>query len=166
MVQSLPSQVEMTTSPNSLEVTSITPREAFKEMDQLTAFVTIVELLSIFSQERDSSKTKGHLNFLRWLENHNHQELKDLICTNQQLSMEISKLLAEDTVTILNHVAETNRILGSILARIDFFSGLSTSIATPHLLSSQALEILANFYASSALAMMPIETGAPALRGN
>jgi hypothetical protein len=42
--------------------------------------------------------------------NHNHQELKELICTNQQLNMEISKLLAEATVTILKHVSE-NRIL-------------------------------------------------------
>ena len=60
--------------------------------DDLTAsttFATIVQLIGMFFQERVCAKTTEKLDFLRWLEHHNHGQLKEFIASNQRLHDEI-----------------------------------------------------------------------------
>jgi hypothetical protein len=101
---------------------------------------------SNFIQERGSSRLVKKVDFLRWLENHNYQELRDLTMSNQQLWDQIEQLQRENGELILSKISEVNHICSQILAKIDLFSGIATILAPKGILSDQAIEVLRNFY--------------------
>lgn len=119
-------------------------------MDYLTALVTIVQLLALFTQERDNQKQATDQEFFRWMEEHRHNELKDLIANSHHLTSEVQQLLREDHVAMLARIEDVNRIAAEILARIDSFSGLAQTLVPERIISEDAIELLRLFYRSGA----------------
>ena len=88
-------------------------------MDPITAAATITQLLGLFRQEQSAQKDLTHREFLEWLDQHRHEELKELITHNFRLSDEIDRLLREDQKQILQKLNDVNNIVVSILSRIE-----------------------------------------------
>jgi hypothetical protein len=134
-------------------------------MDYLTAFVTIVQLLAVFSQERGSARATQKLDFLRWLEDHNHKQLKEFIESNQRLRDEIEALLKkQNSELILAKVSEINGVCSEILARIDIFSGMAATLPPTRILSAQAIDIIRIFYTAPGADQLVWVTGEEVLR--
>jgi hypothetical protein len=61
----------------------------------IAEFATIVGLLSSFSSGRQSDKLLNIAEFLQWLTEHNHSEVRELIEQNQTISISIKALLTK-----------------------------------------------------------------------
>src|SRR5262245_31565552 len=62
-------------------------------MEPVAALVSIVSLLRIFKQERGERTKADHQAFMDWLEDHRHEELKNLIVNTGALRTEVDKVL-------------------------------------------------------------------------
>lgn len=74
-------------------------------MDPISGFATIVGLISIFKQEHTAREDQNRDAFVRWLEDHHHQELKDFILRSNELSTEIDQALQEDHDIIIGKLS-------------------------------------------------------------
>jgi hypothetical protein len=106
---------------------------------------TLVGLFCNFQRERGSQKASSHQEFIEWLEHHGHEELKNLIVNNHQLSREVDELLRKDQQEILNQIQNLNKTFATVLSRIDGFSGLVAVLAPGSVLSDQAKRFLTKF---------------------
>ena len=107
----------------------------------IAEFATIVGLLSSFSSGRQSDKLLNIAEFLQWLTEHNHSEVRELIEQNQTTSISIKALLnngVDDISKKLNGISEQIAVLAS---RSEGIEQLATVFAK-ELISEQAIEIL------------------------
>src|SRR5882724_3279175 len=107
-----------------------------------TAFATIVQLLAIYRQERGARKDLDHRDFIEWLEQHRHEEIKELITHTYHLQSQVDDLLRQDHAVILQKLEEVNQIAASILARLDGFSAVADIIVPDLGLSLQTMALL------------------------
>lgn len=111
-------------------------------LSNATAFATIVQLLAIYRQERGARKDLDHRDFIEWLNQHHHEEIKELITTTYHLQSQVDDLLRQDHAVILQKLDEVNQIAASIFARLDEFSAVA-EIVVPNLgLSLQTMGLL------------------------
>lgn len=104
-----------------------------------TAFATIIGLICNFRQERSGSAALDHRNFIEWLEYHRHEEIKDLLATNDHLKTEVDKLLQQGQGQILDQLAHANGLLAQLLCRVDGLSGIAQILAPAPEFSGQAI---------------------------
>ena len=102
----------------------------------------LVGLLCNFRQEVGARKDATHREFMEWLANHRHNELRDLISQTHHLQSEVDDLLRLDHSEIRREVDRANQVLVDILGRLDHFKGLVQAIQPAPSLSAQALQIL------------------------
>src|SRR5947208_16770785 len=103
---------------------------------------TLMQLIGLFRQERGTRKDLTHRDFIEWLEQHRHEEIKELITHTYHLQSQVDDLLRHDRVVILRKLDEVNQIAASILARLDEFSAVA-DIVVPNLgLSLQTMGLL------------------------
>jgi len=107
-----------------------------------TAFATIVQLLAIYRQERGARKDLDHRDFIEWLEQHRHEEIKELITTTYHLQTQVDDLLRQDHVMILQKLEQVNQIAASILARLEGFSAVADIVVPDLGLSPQTMGLL------------------------
>lgn len=124
-------------------------------MDAVTALVTIVQLIGLFRQERGATAQAKKEEFVDWLENHRHNELKDLIANNAYLNDEVGRLLREDHRAMTQQLAEINVAVSEILAHSRAFSRITEILAPDRTLSDQAAAILIAFTNSGAHHLIP-----------
>jgi hypothetical protein len=123
-------------------------------MDMLTALVAITELIGLFRQEKTTKKDATHREFIEWLEYHRHEELKELITHTFHLASEVDALLREDQSVILAKLEKMNEMVADILSHIEPFKGITNTLIPDAGLSSDALEILTQFFQSGARVMV------------
>jgi hypothetical protein len=114
-------------------------------MDPLSgasAFATIVQLLAIYRQERGARKDLDHRDFIEWLEQHRHEEVKELITNTYHLQSQVDDLLRQDHAAILQKLDEVNQIAASILARLDGFSAVADIVVPDLGMSLQTMGLL------------------------
>ena len=130
-----------------------------------TNLATLVGLLCNFQQERGAREQLDRAKFLDWLGAHRHNEIRDQIAQNFHLSTEVDKLLQKDHEKILSELGTVSEILGTIMSRLDSFSGLANAVFPNVELSEQARDILVMFYDSGAqlLILMPHTSVGPIL---
>ena len=122
-------------------------------MDPLTAsttFSTLIGLLSLFKQERKAREDQNSAVFIKWLEEHRHEQIRDLILHSQQLSEEIEKALSEDREIILAKLSKIDEILATLLNRVESVSGIANLLQPNFGLSDQAVSILGQLVRSKA----------------
>jgi hypothetical protein len=118
-------------------------------IDPLTAsttFATVVGLICNYKQEKDSS----HRDFMKWLDYHRHEDIKNAISCSQALQDDVNSLLREDHVQILEKLNLINDVLTQVLSKVSGFEVLANELGNSAKLSEQALTILVLFYRSNA----------------
>ena len=100
-------------------------------MDPLSiasTFATIVGLIGQFRGER-SAKEQGTLNdFMQWLIESNHAEIKKLLENNSKASEGIKNILQEDRELFLEKLEGINKALLSFASGVSGFSSLAEAI--------------------------------------
>lgn len=117
-------------------------------MDPLSiasAFATIVGLIGQFRGERSSRIQSTLDDFMKWLIESNHNELKELLENNAQASEGIKNILQEDRELFLEKLESINRALLSFASGISGFSAVAEAINPNAILSNQAISILTQF---------------------
>lgn len=109
---------------------------------EATAFATIVSLIGQFRSERNASKGQNFEEFLAWLIDNNHTELKNLLEANTQTTIGIKALLGENQKILLDRLSRIDDLLVSIVGNIDGFSDLANGLKRESLISEQAISIL------------------------
>jgi hypothetical protein len=126
-------------------------------MDPLTAFVTIVQLIGLFKQEHSEQDSQSEQQFLRWLDHHHMEEIKELITNIFHLTDQVNQVLRADQKVILAKIHENNSLAAAALAELREFSGIAKILVPHSTLSDQAKEVVLAFYDSggSAISYLP-----------
>jgi hypothetical protein len=119
-------------------------------MEPLSAFLSLISLLRIFKQERGEDTKADRQAFLDWLAQHKHDELKDFIANTAAARTEVDKILAADHAEMIEKLDDIQKIVATLLSRVDEFRGLSQAIVPDMQLSEQAVSILRQFAESGA----------------
>jgi len=117
-------------------------------MDPLTlstSFATIVGLICNFKQENKKNKNLNTQEFVKWLEYHHHDELKEAISENQELAQEINKVLREDHELIISKLNKIDSILAGLASNFNEVKGLVHVLNPYSQISEQAISILKQF---------------------
>jgi hypothetical protein len=117
-------------------------------MEPVSAFATIVGLLRAFKQEMGETKKADRQQFLDWLAQHRHDEIKDFIANTAAVRAEVDIVMAGDHTVMVRKLDTIQEVLATLLSRVEGFQGLSAAIAPKAQLSEQAVWILKQFYDS------------------
>jgi hypothetical protein len=113
-----------------------------------TTVATLVGLICNYRQELGARNDATHREFMDWLSNHRHNELRDIIAQTHHLQTEIDTLLRADHAQILAEVDRANQVLLDVLGRLDEFKGLVANMGTQPVVSDQAIDILRQVFQS------------------
>lgn len=104
-------------------------------------FATIVGLLSAFSSGRSGQEQLELSEFLAWLSEHNHEEIKRSIESNQATTISIKALLHKGLVDVHEKLDGISQRLAILSSRSTGVQDLAASFARESI-SDQAIEIL------------------------
>jgi len=107
-----------------------------------TAFATVISLISQFRSERGASKKLDTDEFMAWLSENRHEEIKDLLELNTNTTISIKALLTVNHVELANKLDALDKALAIYASGSNDFSDLVNSIKPRFGLSSQAVNIL------------------------
>ena len=122
-------------------------------MDLITASTTFATLISLFSDFLDKRKevsAADYQNFLDWLSENRHDELKSLLEQNQATVTSIKAILNLQSSVILEKLKNIDGKLGSILSADSLFNPLVQALSPLNSLSEQSISILKQFEDSGA----------------
>ena len=122
-------------------------------MDPITSaasFATIVSLLSDFVSQRSAAESKSFDEFMAWLSDSRHEELRRLLQSNAATAVGVKAILNESRQDILEQLAHLDKSLASLASGIDLYRNIAGSIHPDSLLSDQAISFLSQFYDSGA----------------
>jgi hypothetical protein len=105
-------------------------------------FATIVGLINMFNQERKSEKETKKEDFLKWLEDHHHDDIRTSILKNEELLKGIEVFLKEDNKVIFEKLNKIDGILTSLLSNIEGVSEIARTLRPDAIISEQAINIL------------------------
>ncbi|WP_018993798.1 hypothetical protein [Thioalkalivibrio sp. ALgr1] len=124
-----------------------------------TAYASVVGLLGQFQASRGGSEQADFNEFLQWLVDSNHEEVKDLIESNTKTMIGIKALLNQNHDVLLRKLDALDSALSSFGSLIPGFSDISSGLypgGGP--LSEQAKHILSQFQNSGASKILELHT--------
>ena len=89
---------------------------------------TILGLVIAFKGGRESGKIGEQVDFLEWLVQHNHRELKELILEENRLLSEIEKIVRLDSESFKSELQTVHGILAQVLSKLDGLGGIYRAI--------------------------------------
>lgn len=107
----------------------------------IAEFATIVGLLSAFSSGRSGQKHVELTEFLVWLTDHNHADVKTSIETNQATALSIKSILSRGLDDVHEKLEAISERLAILASRSEGIEMLAIAYANESI-SNQALEIL------------------------
>lgn len=107
-----------------------------------TSFATIVSLLATYKAESRPFEGDEFQDFMQWLIETNHSEVKNLVELNTQATIGIKALLKQDRELLFDKLTKIDEILSQIASRIDGFREVSSVIHPNSEISDQAISIL------------------------
>lgn len=114
-------------------------------MDPLSttsALASIIGLIGQFKSGRDSAKSQDFDEFMQWLAESNHAELKSLIEANHGTTISIKAILHQSQEALSESLSRIDNALAAITTALAGFGELSKSIRPDSGLSEQAVWIL------------------------
>jgi hypothetical protein len=130
-------------------------------MDPLTlpmAFATIVGLICNFKQEHKDQRETRMQDFLEWLDEHRHQQIKEYINQNTALLEAIDKYLKRNYDSTTQQLTYIENMLASLLSRIDGLDNIVQAVKPNFELSEQAIDILRQLTNSTSESILNIST--------
>lgn len=115
-----------------------------------TSFATIVSLVGQFRAERSAKEQANFNEFMQWLQETQHKELKDLLEINTKATISIKAILNQDRNLILERINNLDKALTAYASGLEGFSTLGDALHPDAILSEQALDILRQFEVSGA----------------
>lgn len=115
-----------------------------------TSFATIVSLLADFVAHRGANEGKSFDEFMAWLSEQRHDEIKSLLELNTSTTIGIKSLLGESQKEILERLQSLDRSMAAFAAGFDAYRGLAEAAHPSSALSAQAISLLEQFYDSGA----------------
>jgi len=115
-----------------------------------TSFATIVSLLADFVAHRGANEGKSFDEFMAWLSEQRHDEIKSLLELNTNTTIGIKALLGESQKEILERLQSLDRSMATFAAGFDAYRGLAEAAHPRSALSAQAISLLKQFYDSGA----------------
>jgi hypothetical protein len=106
-------------------------------LELATTFATIVQLVGMFIQERRGESATA-IDFLTYLERHNHADLKAALEGNRALLAGIEEILANGRAELLAKVDEVSVLSVQILSTLQSLSAAAASMALETGLSKEA----------------------------
>lgn len=124
-----------------------------------TAFASVIGLLGQFQASRGSADQADFNEFLQWLVDSNHEEVKSLIESNTKTAIGIKALLNQNHDVLLQKLDALDSALSSFGSLIPGFSDISSGLyPSRSQLSEQAKEILSQFQSSGASKILELRT--------
>ena len=107
-----------------------------------TALASIIGLIGQFKSGRDSAKSQDFDEFMQWLAESNHAELKSLIEANHGTTISIKAILHQSQEALGESLSRIDNALAAITTAFAGFGELSKSIRPDAVLSEQAISVL------------------------
>ena len=126
-----------------------------------TSFASIVSLVGQYRAERSAMELVDFNDFIKWLQETQHQELKKLLEINTKATISIKALLNEDRELLLDKINSLDNALAAYASKFEGFYDLASAISPEAVLSGQALNVLKQFEASGASKMIPLKSTGP-----
>lgn len=126
-------------------------------MDPITAFATIVSLLADFVAHRNANDGKSFDEFMAWLSEQRHDEIRSLLELNTNTTIGIKALLGENQREILERLQSLDRQMASFAAGFDSYRSLAQAAHPTAALSPQAISLLEQFYDSGASKILQLQ---------
>lgn len=120
----------------------------------IAEFATIVGLIVQYRSERGNQAQLEYHDFMEWLANANHTEVKDLLDLNVNATISIKTLLNQDHKIFNEKLDKIDTALTAFVSTLEGFSSLAQAINPNNTLSEQAINILKQFQKSGASQML------------
>lgn len=115
-----------------------------------TIFATIVSLLADFKSQRQDGASDDFNEFMSWLSESRHDELKTLIQQNTKTTISIKALLNENKIVLAEKLEQLDRKLALLMSEDADFSNVVLGVRPNSKLSKQAISLLQQFENSGA----------------
>lgn len=126
-------------------------------MSAATVFATTVSLLADFVAHRGAAEGKSFEEFMAWLSEQRHEEIKALLEQSTSTTISINALLGESQREILDRLQSLDRSMAVFAAGFDAYRGLAQATHPSSALSAQAISLLQQFYDSGASKILSAE---------
>jgi hypothetical protein len=107
-----------------------------------TTFATILGLVSVFKDETREREGRDFDQYLDWLRRQEHKCVVDLILGNQEIAASVRVLIEDQHGEVMGKLAELDKVLATVAARIAGFQPLAKAVQVETGLSDQAVSIL------------------------
>lgn len=107
-----------------------------------TAFASVISLLGQFIAERRTSKKLDSDEFMSWLSNNRHDEIKQLLELNTNSTISIKALLSVNHEELISKLEALDNALAIYASGVSGFSDLAGNLRPNSKLSEQAISIL------------------------
>lgn len=107
-----------------------------------TSFATIVSLLGTYKAEGRAIEGDEFQDFMQWLIETNHADIKKLLEINTQATIGIKALLNQDRELLFKKLGAIDKLLSLIASRIDGFGEVTTALHPNLEISEQAVSVL------------------------
>lgn len=126
-------------------------------MSAATSFATIISLLADFVAHRGANQGRSFDEFMAWLSEQRHDEIKSLLELNTTTTIGIKALLGENQREILDRLQSLDRSMASFAAGFDAYRGLAQAAHPTAVLSEQAVSLLEQFHDSGASKILEVQ---------
>jgi len=117
-----------------------------------------VSLLADFVSHRGANQTKSFDEFMAWLSEQRHQEIRELLVTNTTATIGIKALLGESYTEILDRLRSLDRSMAVVASNFDSYRAIAEASHPRVSLSPQAIFLLEQFNDSGASKVREIHT--------
>lgn len=108
-----------------------------------TTYATVISLIGNFRTERQNNESVDYQDFLLWLVEHQHQDVKQAIEANHRTAISVKSILNQKADLILEKIKGIDAIIAGISMRVHELAPLAESLYSEKLLSDDALSIIA-----------------------
>ena len=120
-------------------------------------FATIVSLMADFVSHLGTDESKNFDSFMSWLAEQRHDEVRQLLQSNQSTIVSIKALLGESRQEILSRLNALDKKLATVASGVSEYSGIAHVAHPTSALSEQAISVLEQFYDANASAILEIK---------
>ncbi len=113
-----------------------------------TSFATIVSLLGTYKSEGRAIEGDEFQDFMQWLIETNHTDIKNLLEINTRATIGIKALLNQDRELLFQKLGAIDEVLSLISSRIDGFGEVTAALHPEIEISEQAVSILSQLVKS------------------
>ena len=121
------------------------------------SFAAIVGLLGQYRSEKGGQAQLEFNDFMEWLANANHTEIKELLELNVNATIYIKALLNQDHKIFKEKLDKIDAAITAFASTIDGFEALAKAVNPDSTLSKQAVNILEQFEEAGAIKVLELK---------